>query len=381
MIIIKKAALFGGLILTISIFLQCEKESNIVSGKVTQEGLYFLGADLSYTNEMLDCGGTYLSNGNIVNPYKLFADSGANIVRVRLWHSPSWTNYSNFEDVKKTIQEAKSNNMSVLLDFHYSDTWADPGKQIIPQAWASITDLSILGDSIYNYTYKTLELLNTENLLPAIVQVGNEINSEILANAPASGSINWSRNSFLIKQGLQAVRDISSKTATPIQSMLHIAQPENAFWWFREATDNGITDYDWIGLSYYPKWSDFSITRLGLAINLLKTTYNKRVMIVETAYPHSLNNVDNANIILGQDALISGYPATPQGQREYMMDLTTALIDGGGEGVIYWEPTWISTGCSTLWGQGSHWENATFFDEKNNNEALPVFKFLDQSLY
>lgn len=343
----------------------------------SQNELY-LGADLSYVNEMLDCGGEFRSEGKVVDPYQLFADKGANIVRVRLWHNPDWTSYSNFDDVKRTIQQAKKNNMKILLDFHYSDTWADPGKQFIPKAWEEIEDLNVLGDSIYNYTYNTLYKLYSSDLLPEFVQVGNETNSEILVKATAEEhgeKINWERNSFLLKQGLKAVRDISAKTNIQIQSMLHIAQPENALWWFKEAFDYGLTAFDWIGLSYYPKWSEYNMDELAKALDSLKKTYHKRIMIVETAYPHGLDNVDEANTILGEDALIPNYSATPEDQLKFMIKLTQVTIKGGGEGVIYWEPAWISTRCSTLWGQGSHWENATFFDEMNRNEALMAFEF------
>jgi arabinogalactan endo-1,4-beta-galactosidase len=157
--------------------------------------------------------------------------------------------------------------------------------------------------------------------------------------------------------------------------MLHIAQPENALWWFKDATENGITDFAWIGLSYYPKWSKYGLDKLEEALDSLKRTYNKQIMIVETAYPYSFDNVDSASNILGVDALITGYPATPKGQLDYMNRLTEVTLKGGGEGVIYWEPAWVSSKCHTLWGQGSHWENATFFDAENGNEALEAFEF------
>ena len=104
----------------------------------------YIGADLSYVNEIIDCGGQYRENGSIVDPYKLFAQKGANIVRLRLWHTPDWTDYSDFDDVKKAIRLSRANGMQVLLDFHYSDTWADPDHQIIPQAWSQINELAIL---------------------------------------------------------------------------------------------------------------------------------------------------------------------------------------------------------------------------------------------
>ena len=102
---------------------------------------FYYGADLSYVNEMLDCGATYKNSEGIVkNPYAIFSEAGANLIRVRLWNNPTWTNYSNYEDVKLTISKAKAEGMKVLLDFHYSDTWADPGKQEIPAAWLSNID-------------------------------------------------------------------------------------------------------------------------------------------------------------------------------------------------------------------------------------------------
>lgn len=249
---------------------------------------------------------------------------------------------------------------------------------IIPKAWKGITDLNILGDSLYWYTYNTLRELNELELLPEFVQVGNETNSEILMDTAAGElgkEINWERNSCLLQRGLQAVRDISEETGSPIESMIHIAQPENALWWFKKATEYKLSDFDWIGLSYYPKWSEYGLNELATALDSLKTKYNKQIMIVETAYPYGFTNVDGASNILGKDALIEGYPGTPEGQLNFMRKLTEVAISGGAEGIIYWEPAWISSDCSTLWGQGSHWENATFFDATNNNEALPVCEF------
>ncbi len=253
--------------------------------------------------------------------------------------------------------------MKVLLDFHYSDTWADPGKQEIPAAWISeINNTPALGDLLYNYTYETLNNLNSLNLLPDIVQVGNEINPMILQEGDLEWPIDWERNSFLINKGIQAVRDISLDSGKNVEVMLHIAQPENGLWWFEQATQNGVTDFDWIGLSYYPIWSSYTLNNVSEPLSTLINTYSKRLMIVETAYPFTLDNADSANNILGSDALISGYPATQQGQLDYLNQLQSIIENAGGEGLIYWEPAWVSTTCSTLWAQGSHWDNATLFD-------------------
>ncbi|MDX1942916.1 MAG: glycosyl hydrolase 53 family protein, partial [Saprospiraceae bacterium] len=222
-----------------------------------EETAFIRGADLSYVNEMLDCGAIYYNEtGNPEDPYAIFSKAGADLVRVRLWHNPDWTNYSDFEDVKKTISRAKAQKMQVLLDFHYSDDWTDPSKQKVPAAWLSVVNnTQALGDSLYNYTFKILNDLNTANLLPEFVQVGNEINAEILQDPTKNyNNIDWTRNSALINRGIKAVRDASSAFGKKMEVMLHIAQPENALWWFEQSSKNGISDYDWIGLSYYPLW-------------------------------------------------------------------------------------------------------------------------------
>ncbi len=325
---------------------------------------FYYGADLSYANEMEDCGALYKdAYGTLTDVYKIFSDNGANLVRVRLWHNPNWTNYSNLNDVKRTIQRAKSKGLKVLLDFHYSDTWADPSKQEIPAAWIDqLHNTPALGQLLYDYTYSTLNELYINDALPDMVQVGNEINGMILQQGELVWPIDWNRNGTLINKGIKAVRDIASEKNKPIEVMLHIAQPENGLWWFEQATSNGVTDFDWIGLSYYPNWSTYDLTEVQTPLNELITTYDKKLMIVETAYPFTLENADSANNILGSEALTNGIPATQQGQLNYLNQLTSIIKNAGGQGLIYWEPAWVSTSCSTLWGQGSHWDNATLFD-------------------
>ena len=247
-------------LLSIVALLACSKKEQTLSSSEL-----YLGADLSYVNEMIDCGGIYRSNGAPVEPYQFFAEKGANLIRLRLWHNPDWTNYSTFEDVKRAMKKVKENNMAVLLDFHYSDNWADPGKQVIPAAWSSIKDLNVLKDSLYSYTYNTLQKLFDSELIPTIVQIGNEINSEILQpNDSVRSPINWERNISLLNAGLAAVEDFSKKNGVSIQRMIHIAQPENGLWWFRDATTHGLGNYEWIGLSYYPKWSKYNSTAFRL---------------------------------------------------------------------------------------------------------------------
>ncbi len=337
---------------------------------------FYYGADLSYVNEMEDCGAIYKDENNVTkDPYKIFKDAGANLVRLRLWHNPAWTNYSNYEDVKKSIRRAKEAGMNVLLDFHYSDTWADPSQQKIPLAWESeFSNKEVLGELLYNYTYETLNNLAIANLLPEIVQIGNETNPMILQKDVLEWPIDWDRNAYLLNKGIKAVRDISKTQNKKMEIMLHIAQPENGLWWFEQATKNGVTDFDWIGLSYYPKWSEYTLDNVSVPFRTLINTYGKKLMVVETAYPFTLINIDEANNILDSNALIDGYPATEQGQLNYLNKLQEIIEKSGGKGLVYWEPAWVSTGCSTLWGKGSHWDNATLFDhDKKANLGMRFF--------
>lgn len=328
---------------------------------------FFYGADLSYVNEMEDCGAIYNNTSGVQEDvYQIFKEAGTNLARFRLWHNPTWTNYSNLQDVKQSIQRAKSKNMIVLLDFHYSDTWADPGNQEIPAAWLpQINNTNALGQLLYDYTYDTLNELNSEGLLPDIVQIGNETNGNILTQGNPF-PLDWSRNAMLLNKGIEAVRDLSTALNTDIEVMLHIAQPENGLWWFEQAAQNGVTDFDWIGLSYYPQYSDFTLDNIENPLTELINTYDKKLMIVETAYPFTLNNADSAGNNLNAGSILPNFPATQQGQLDFLITLTEKIKSAGGSGVVYWEPAWVSTGCSTLWATGSHWDNATLFDNNGN---------------
>jgi len=335
---------------------------------------FYFGADLSFANEMNDCGAVYRLHGQPEDVFHIFKDTGHNLVRIRIWNNATWTHYSNLDDVKRSIRRAHDAGLHVLLDFHYSDDWADGDKQIIPAAWADIASTDALAQALYQYTFDTLTALDRDGLMPDMVQVGNEINREILGRADwHDRPIDWARNAALINAGIRAVRDAGEHASVHPQVMLHIAQPENVEPWFEAATAAGVTDFDLIGISYYRKWSTMSLDGLGQVINRLRFRYpNVGVIAVETAYPWTTDYADSLpNILGGDDTLLPGYPATREGQRRYMTDITQTVISNGGVGVVSWAPDWVSTQCATRWGQGSSWENATFFDFHHNNETLP----------
>jgi arabinogalactan endo-1,4-beta-galactosidase len=350
-----------------------------------EETDFVFGADLSYVNQILDRGGVYKDGNSVVNPYKIFADHGATLARFRLWHDPAWTKevygasgtqlYNDLADVERGIAAAKAEGMRVLLDFHYSDTWADPSKQYIPEAWNDIKAIDVLEDSVYNYTLKTLTYLNNKGLLPEFVQLGNETNCGMLYSTPPFGfptsnvcNNQWANMGKLLNAGIKAVRDLTANTTIKTKVILHVADPKNVDWWFTNIqSQGGVSDYDVIGFSFYPLWhTTVSLTGISTKVAEFKEKFDKDVMILETAYPWTTESDDAYNNHFGDTSPLSGYPFTQDGQYDFMKTLTAEIKEGGGVGVIYWEPAWISADMKDLWGTGSSWENSTFFDFEGN---------------
>jgi arabinogalactan endo-1,4-beta-galactosidase len=341
--------------------------------------LYF-GADLSFAGQMTDCGALYRdSDGQRKGIFTIFKDHGANLVRVRLWNDGNTSKYSTLKDVIRTMRNAKAEGMQVLLDFHYSDSWADGGKQPIPKAWANITDDAKLADTLYQYTYYILTTLARQDLMPQMVQVGNEINPEMLQSGPQptdnqvaqKPKIDWTRNAMLINAGIGAVRAAGRATGTRPRIMLQIAQPENVEPWFAAAAQAGVTDFDLIGISYYGyQWSKFDLAQTGAVIRRLRARYpHKAVRPVETASPWRADP-PGVHSNLSAKALLPGYPATSQGQRKFLIDLSRTVLEAGGDGVNYWAPDLVPNMCATR-NKGS---TTSLFDFDGN--VLPGIDFL-----
>lgn len=333
-----------------------------------------MGVDLSYVNQLEDNGAVFRDSGKQMDPFVIFKNHGANMVRVRLWHSPDWylpvtggKRYSDLADVEKTIRRAKAAGMAVNLDFHYSDDWADPSKQETPKAWAGLS-LPLLKDSLYNYTLSVLQYLASKNLTPEMVQIGNETNPGMcFPNGKVVGG-NYSAFGELLKSGIKAVRDFSAGNAIKPKIVLHVAQLQDAPAWAKGViTQAGVTDFDYLGISHYCKWSTVNTwPAITDTIRKLVTAYQKPVIIVETAYPFTKNNQDSYNNLFGGNDSVANYPVNTAGQLNYMKDLTQAILDGGGKGLQYWEPAWISSPMKDRWGTGSSWENNALFDFNAN---------------
>lgn len=340
---------------------------------------FVMGADLSYVNQILDHGGVYKDEGVEKDPYQIFADKGTTTARFRLFHDPQWIKqaygdenkplYHNYDDVALGIQRAKDQGMEVLLDFHYSDIWADPANQEVPAAWEG-ESFEAVKDSIYEYTYTTLSKLNEDGLLPEMVQIGNETNSGMVhPYGEVYGDATWQELGELINSGISAVRDIENESGEEIKVMLHIAQPENVSYWFDQitaASGGDVADFDVVGFSYYTPYSEVRPDEISTYVKDFRDRYNREVMILETAYSWTMEGADDYNNLFYTDSLVEGFPASKEGQRDFMIELVNQVMDGGGNGVFYWEPAWITSDLQDLWGTGSSWENNALFDFQGN---------------
>jgi len=363
----------------------CKKNLRPVTGgeKISYDwAIFSMGVDLSYVNQVEDHGGIYLDSGSIRDPFRIMKDHGANTVRVRLWHTPVWVGklnagkrYYDLHGTERTMRRAKENGMAVNLDIHYSDRWADPAHQETPAAWASLP-LSVLIDSVYNYTLTVLNYFKSKDLVPEMVQVGNETNSGMLWPVGKVEKESWQNFAALLNSGIRAVRDFSLNSPIKPKIILHVAQLQHAEYWMKNIVRNGVTDFDILGLSHYAKWSTIgTMAEVETKIRDLKTNYGKQVMVVETAYPWTGANADGyTNIIAATDKAM-GYDISPQEQLRYMKDLTQAIIRAGGTGIMYWEPAWITSKLNDGWGTGSSWENNAFFDFNGN--VLPVVDYMN----
>ncbi|MBN2011658.1 glycosyl hydrolase 53 family protein [candidate division KSB1 bacterium] len=350
---------------------------------------FYFGCDLSYVNQMEDCGAVFKENDAPKDVYQIFASHGTNLARVRLWVDPAWWQrplqqpegvkpfYSDLEDVKETLRRAKAAGMQTMLGFHYSDFWADPGRQLVPHRWLGIADdAEALKDSVYNYTKHVLTQLEREGLMPDFVKIGNETNGGIMNHIASEGdykpvrtiSNDWARHGKLFNAAIKAVREVGATSAIHTKIVVHFTGDLNGHqWFFQNLIDSDVTDFDIYGFSYYYAWHKGNIPLLETTIRNLVTTFPVyKVMIVETAYPWSTENFDSLiNIVRTADPAY--LPVSPVKQLEYMVDYTRAVMRPGGIGVIFWEPAWLSTPCRTPWGQGSSHDHLAFFDPKNNN--------------
>lgn len=333
---------------------------------IYSQSLKFKGADISYLNELEDSGAEFFQNGQKKELFEILKDSGVNWIRLRLWHTPK-NDYCSTKNTILMATRAKSYGFKILLDFHYSDSWADPEQQKIPKAWENM-NFEQLESAVYDYTQSVLQEFIQADCSPDMVQIGNEIINGMLWPFGSTLGGNCSNLMKLIQSGCEATR----KVCPNAKIMLHLicGNNETLRWWFSQAKRYSV-DYDVIGLSYYAYWHGASLKVPENAIKMLKKNFSKPVCIVETHYPWTLNWQDDRANNVGEGAsLIKDFSPTPQGQKEYLRALCSVVQKSGGSGIFWWEPDMICTNSFKSDG-----ENLGWFDFNHNyNGTANVFK-------
>ncbi len=355
----------------------CTSEDENASEPMEQDvPAFYRGMDLSFTPENIESSVALKDrDGNdIDNTYRFLADAGVNLVRVRLWVDDPAHPYG-LENLKRQAREIDNAGMQLLLDFHYSDTWADPGNQQIPAAWQGLNQDALV-ERIRSYTTNVLQELNQQGTPPAIVQIGNETNNGMLwpiGRIYDNGNEDWSNYVELTRAAVQATRI----HAPDAEIMIHHAGIDGANYFYNKLNEYAV-DYDMIGLSYYPWWHGDNLAEFETNLrNLALDHTGKRLMIVETAYPHTLDWDDQLNNIIGLPSQVApGYPATPDGQAAFLNRIRRAvetLPSDQGAGFCYWAPDWVAyPGNETSFMAGSSWENLAVFSF--DHEVLPVIE-------
>lgn len=275
------------------------------------------GADVSWLTEMEAAGIKFYNQaGTSQDLLQILKDKGINSVRLRVWVNPS-DGWCNTADVLAKAVRARNMGFRIMLDFHYSDSWADPGKQTKPQAWAGQT-FSELKTSVYNHTVAVMNALKNKNITPEWVQIGNETNDGMLWE---SGRASKSMKNFseLILSGYNAVKSVSDSSKV----VVHLSNGyDNALyrWMFDGLKKNGAK-WDVVGMSLYPSASDWSSKNNQCLTNMndMISRYGSEVMICEVGMPAS----------------------EAEACKSFLTDLiakTKSIPNGKGLGVFYWEP-------------------------------------------
>jgi arabinogalactan endo-1,4-beta-galactosidase len=334
----------------------------------TEAAEFIKGADISFLQEIEEQGGVFKEDGTDKDLLDVLKDHGFNYARLRIWHTPEH-GYCGLDSTLIMAARIKSKDLGLLLDFHYSDTWADPGKQYKPGAWQGI-GFDALKDSVFEYTRLVVSRLKNQNTLPDMVQIGNEITCGILWDTGrVCGRFDtpgrWASLGNLIARGIEGVR-AALGPGDSVSIMIHIdrgADFDGSIWFFDNLLAQGI-DFDIIGLSYYPWWHG-TMDRVESNLDTLARRYRKDIVVVETAYPWTLDWYDHVHNLVGLPGqLLPAYTATVEGQGAFLADLMD-IISGTpscrGRGIFYWAPEYISTVR-----MGSPWENLALFDFEGN---------------
>lgn len=348
---------------------------------------FIKGADVSMLKQLEDNGAKfYDENNKETECMTILKNNGVNYIRIRAWVNPVdekgkplGGGNNNKETTIFLIERAKKLGFKVLLDFHYSDFWADPAKQNKPALWKDLTGTQ-LENKLYEYTKDMLLTLKEKNISPDMVQIGNELNGGMVwPNGKTWKQGEESIGGYegfigLLNAGIKAVKEITPTA----KIMIHLADGgDNELYRrvFDQITAKKV-DFDIIGLSFYPYWHG-TFDDLQRNLNDISKRYNKDVIVVEIAYAYTLKDGDGFSNIFGANEEISGgFIASIDSQATVLRKLMSTLANvpnGKGKGFFYWEPDWIPTkGAGWKTGEGNGWDNQAMFDF--NGKALDSLK-------
>jgi arabinogalactan endo-1,4-beta-galactosidase len=348
----------------------------------------------------------YGFDGKEQDIFKTYADSGINYIRLRVWNDPYDENGNGYgggnNDLPTAVElgkRATANGMKVMIDFHYSDFWADPKRQHAPKAWEGMS-VEEKADALYEFTKDSLSQLLDSGVDVGMVQVGNEINYGM------SGERQFEKVLELLKAGSMAVREVSESYGKEIAVVVHYTRIEDKadVLTLVDRLVRGELDFDMIGMSYYPFW-DGSFENMSRVLELISEKYGKKAFIAETSYCYTTSDGDGSANSFTVNDLVKGYPASAMGQATMIRDICKNVSEVGGIGVFYWEGAWIPVGPadadnSAIWEKygsgwassyasdydpedaglyygGSSWDNQALFDfEGHPLDSLNIFKYM-----
>lgn len=372
---------------------------------------FILGVDISSALAEEKSGVVYYNEDGVEQDImKTLAESGVNTIRLRVWNDPfdsEGNSYGGGANDLATAKElgirATKYGLGVIIDFHYSDFWADPSKQMVPKAWEGM-EVEEKAEALYEFTTDSMNELLDAGVNVVMVQLGNETTGQM------SGETKWSAISKLMEAGAKAIRETTQKHKTEVLIAVHFTNPENSAQYIKYAQSlkKFEIDYDVFMTSYYPYWHG-SLENLTSVLSQVSTDFGKKVMIGEISYAYTFENGDaSGNSISEETACDFTYPITVQGQADCIRDAAAAVTAVGSEGIglVYWEPAWIPVPGnsyeeqSALWEQygsgwassyasdydpedagvyygGSSWDNQALFDFTGHPLAsLSVFRYL-----
>lgn len=333
--------------------------------KVNKGGIdkndFIIGCDVSSLISEEKSGVKYYNNdGKEQDLLLTLAENGVNTIRTRVWNNPFDENGNGYgggnNDIFTAIEigkRATKYGMKNIIDFHYSDFWADPAKQMAPKAWVDMT-LEEKTQAVYDYTYESMKKIFDAGIEVSIVQIGNETTSGMC------GETKWSAVAALMNAGSKAVRELSLQYNQDVMVAVHFTNPEkiNNYAEFARIMKEHNVDYDVFASSYYPVWHG-TLDNLTSVLSEVAENYNKKVMVAEFSYAYTLDNGDNyANTISQESDCAFPYEVSVQGQSDCIRDIASAVTAVGeaGIGICYWEPAWIPVPGDTYEEQLAIWE-------------------------